>query len=137
MLFPNIFYVGCSDFFLITSNTCRVIDINSSTMRLDVLTVISLLQFLIHGVLSQKTIILSLTCCCNILMLSVHVLIITQVSSVRVFDSCHYIINKVSLMSLEKEAIPYHPSATENRYTEAASIPTSITVGREQSLVVR
>jgi len=106
-------------------------------MRLDVLTVISLLQSLIHGVLSQKTIILSLTCCCNILMLSVHVLIITQVSSVRVFDSCHYIINKVSLMSLEKEAIPYHPSATENRYTEAASIPTSITVGREQSLVVR
>jgi len=40
-------------------------------------------------------------------------------------------------MSLEKEAIPDHPSATENQYTEAASIPTSITVGREQSLVVR
>jgi len=41
------------------------------------------------------------------------------------------------LISLEKKAIPAHPSATENQYTEAANIPASITVGRGWSLVGR
>jgi hypothetical protein len=53
------------------------------------------------------------------------------------FDSSNCILNKILLISLEKEAIPAHPSATENQYTEAASIPTPITIGRGQSLVVR